>query len=145
MALSSSKAHRAVVAPERDDETHLSVRGAAGIARQRADAFEGAGLVRAALALEQVWRGREQVEHLGKAAGREAVAAAEPDPSSSWIASARPFAASILRSRPHRLLQADRTAHAVRADLQKNLVGDVVVRAMRGARRRISERVRDWR
>ena len=43
------------------------------------DAFERASFVRRALAaLEQAQVGREQVEHLGKAACREAVASAEP-------------------------------------------------------------------
>src|SRR5262245_64593582 len=70
--------HCAVVAPQRDDEAHLPVPGGACVACQRADAFEGAGLVRAAiLAAEQVGVGREQAEHLGEAAGHEAVAAAD--------------------------------------------------------------------
>ena len=72
------EAHRAVVAPQRDHEARLPVPGGAGVARQRADAVEGAGLVRAAImAAKQVGVGREQVEHLGETAGREAVAAAD--------------------------------------------------------------------
>ena len=52
--------------------------GGAGVARQRADAVEGAGFVGAAImAAEQVGVGRKKVEHLGKAAGLEAVAAAD--------------------------------------------------------------------
>src|SRR5262249_6663214 len=72
------EAHLAVVAPQRDHEAHLPVAGGADVARQRADAVEGAGLVRAAImAAEQVGVGREKVEHLGEAAGHEAVAAAD--------------------------------------------------------------------
>ena len=77
--LEQLEAHRTVVAPERDDEAHRPVLGAAGIARKRADAFERAGLIRAAFAaLEQAGVGREQVEHLGKPARRKAVATAKP-------------------------------------------------------------------
>jgi hypothetical protein len=72
------EANRAVVAPQRDHEAHLPVPGGAGVARQRADAVEGAGLVRTAIvAAEQVGVCREKVEHLGEAAGHEAVAAAD--------------------------------------------------------------------
>ena len=49
-----------------------------GIARQRADAGKGAGLVQAAvMAVQQIGVGREQLEHLGEAAGGEVVAAAD--------------------------------------------------------------------
>ena len=52
--------------------------GRVGVACQRADAVECAGLVRGAFAvLEQVCVGSEKVEHLGKAACGEAVAAAD--------------------------------------------------------------------
>ena len=49
-----------------------------GIARQGADAGKGAGFEAGALAAaEQVGMGLEEVQQLGKATGREAVAAAD--------------------------------------------------------------------
>src|SRR5215468_11821099 len=72
------EAHRTVVAPQRDHKAHLPVRGGADVARQRADAVEGTGLVRAAIMTsEQVSVRREKVEHLGEAASHEAVATAD--------------------------------------------------------------------
>src|SRR5262249_27563888 len=70
------EAHLAVVAPQRDHEAHLPVAGGADVARQRADAVEGAGLVRAAImAAEQVGVGRERVGPWGAAGAKEGVAA----------------------------------------------------------------------
>src|SRR5829696_8297179 len=52
--------------------------GSVGIARQGADAGKGAGLeVGAVAAAEQGGMGLEEVQQLGNAAGREAVAAAD--------------------------------------------------------------------
>src|SRR5262249_5265783 len=72
------EAHCAVIAPQRDHEAHLPVCGRVRVAGQRADAVEGASLVRAAImAAEQVGVGRKKVEHLDKAAGPKAVVAAD--------------------------------------------------------------------
>ena len=72
--------------------------------------------------------GLEQVQQPGKAAGREAVARLMPEPSSRRMVSARPCLASssfATWSDFSRL-----TGHqATAADLQEDLVGDVVVRA----------------
>jgi hypothetical protein len=51
-----------------------------------------------------------------------------PEPSSSWIESARPCLRSISFDL-ERLLEADGPAQAMRADLQEDLVRDVVARA----------------
>src|SRR5262252_7791918 len=76
--LEQLEAHRAIVAPQRDHETHLPVRGGIGVTRQCADAIEGARLVQAAImAAKQVRVRREKVEYLGETARREAVAAAD--------------------------------------------------------------------
>src|SRR5687767_8610481 len=72
------EAHPAVVASERDHEAHSPMLGSVRIARQGADAGNGAGLEeRAVAAAEQRGMGLEEVQQLGKAAGREAVAAAD--------------------------------------------------------------------
>jgi hypothetical protein len=72
------EAHRAVITPQRDHEAHLAVPGGVGVARERSDAVHGASLVCAAImAAEQVGVGCEKLEHLGEAAGLEAVAAAD--------------------------------------------------------------------
>src|SRR6476469_8257674 len=72
------EAHLAVIARERNHETHPPVARGVGIARERADPLHGAGLVHAAVAAaEQVGVGRKELEHFGKAAGGEAVVAAD--------------------------------------------------------------------
>src|SRR4029450_6262036 len=71
------EAHLAVIARERDHETHPPVAGSVGVARERADPLQGAGLVHTAvMAAEQAGMGLEQLEHFGEAAGGEAVVAA---------------------------------------------------------------------
>src|SRR5215204_1190824 len=70
--------------------------GSVGIARQGADAEKGAGFEEGAVAAaEQLGMGREELEHFGEPARGEAVVAADAEPSSSWIASARPCLTSI--------------------------------------------------
>ena len=67
-----------VIARERDHETDPPMGGGVGIAGERADPVHGAALVQAAvMAMEQVGVGREELEHLGEAAGGEAVVAAD--------------------------------------------------------------------
>src|SRR3954449_11708851 len=90
------EAHRAVIAGERDHEAHTPMLRSVGIARQGPDAGKGAGLeVGAVAAAEQGGMGLEQVQQLGKAVGREAVAAADARASLSWMDSARPCLTSI--------------------------------------------------
>src|SRR5262249_57386885 len=100
------------------------MRGGVGIAREGADAGKGARLEEGAVAAaEQGRMGLEEIQHLGEAAGREAVVAAD----------ARPFLEMdgigkiVLRERLvrdlERLLEAHRPAQAMPADLQEDLVG----------------------
>jgi hypothetical protein len=100
-----------------------------GVARQRADAGERAGLVRAAVvAVEQVGVGREKMEQPGEAAGREVVAAAD----ARALLEVDGIGEVVLRQHLvrdlKRFLEADGAAQAMPADLQEDLVGDVVVR-----------------
>src|SRR5947208_3424192 len=72
------KAHLAVIARERDHETHPPVACGIDVARERANPVQGAGLVHAAVtAAEQIGVGREEFEHLGEAAGGEVVVATD--------------------------------------------------------------------
>src|SRR5262249_46623702 len=67
-----------VVALERDDEARPPIAGDIGVAGERADTVEAAGLVRTAvMAAEQVGVRRKELEHLGKPARGEAVAATD--------------------------------------------------------------------
>src|SRR5262249_30864035 len=67
-----------------------------GIAREGADSVHGASLVHAAVVtVQQVGVGRKELEHFGEAAGSEArLSRLMPEPSSRWMAVARPCAAS---------------------------------------------------
>src|SRR5262245_41670720 len=72
------EAHLAVIARERDHETHPAAARGVGIARERADPRQRAGLVHAAvMAAEQAGMGREELEHFGEAAGGKAVVATD--------------------------------------------------------------------
>src|SRR5829696_3725382 len=72
------EAHRAVIACERDHEAHTPMLRGVGIARQGADAGEGASLeLGAVAAAEQAGMGPKEAQQPGEAAGREAVAAAD--------------------------------------------------------------------
>ena len=69
--------------------------GGVGIARQGANAGKGAGLEAGAVAgAEQAGMGLEEVQQLGKAAGREAVAAADARAFLEMDGSASPCLAS---------------------------------------------------
>ena len=73
--------------------------------------------------------GREQIEQLGEAAGREAVAAADARAFLEMDGLRRGRVREHLVRDLKRLLEADRPAQAMPTDLQEDLVGDVVVRA----------------
>src|SRR3954447_26118493 len=123
------EAHRAVIAGERDREAHTPMLRSVGIARQGADAGKGAGLeVGAVAAAEQGGMGLEEVQQLGKAAGREAVAAANARAffKLDGLGEAVPDE-HLVRDR-ERLLEGDGPSQAMPADLQEDLVRDVVVR-----------------
>jgi hypothetical protein len=77
---------------------------------------------------------------VGEAAGGDRLLRLMPEPSSGWMAAARPCAASIATWSDflERLLAAAWPAQAVRADLQEDLEA-------RSSSTRISERVRDCR
>src|SRR5262245_32087472 len=102
--------------------------GGVGIARQGTDAGKGAGLEAGAVAAaQQGGMGLEEVQQLGKAARREAVAAAD---ARAFLELDRLGEAVPGEHRVRdleRLLEADRPAQAMPADLQEDLVGDVVV------------------
>src|SRR5580658_1181541 len=81
------------------------------------------------MAVEQVGVGREQVEHFGKAAGGEAVVAADARALLEMDGRCEAVRGEHLVRDLERLLEADRPAQAVSADLQEDLVGNVVVRS----------------
>src|SRR6185369_7752287 len=101
-----------------------------GVACERADAIERAGLVRGVfILLEQAGVRREEIEHLGEAARREAVAAAD---ARTFLEGDRPGEAlrgEHLVCDLERLHKTDGTAETVSAHLQEELIGNVVVRA----------------
>ena len=110
--------------------------GGVGVAGERADSVHGAALVHAAvMAMEQVGVGREELEHLGETAGREPVVAADAGALLEMDGVARPCAASICVRDLERLLEADRPAQLMGADLQEDLVGGIIVRSRGGVRR----------
>src|SRR4029077_18217125 len=88
-----------------------------------------AGLVQAAVtAAEQVGVGLEQRQHFGEAAGGEVVVAADARALLEMDGRGEAVRGEHLVRDLERLLEADRPAQAVRADLQEDLVGGVVVR-----------------
>src|SRR5215216_6565315 len=100
--------------------------GGVGIARQGADAGKGAGLVEGAVAAaEQGGMGLEEVQQLGEAAGREAVVAADARPFLEMDGMGKVVLRKHLVRDLERLLEADRPAQAMTADLQEDLVGEV--------------------
>src|SRR5829696_1551124 len=124
------EAHRSVVASERDHEAHSPMLGSVCITRQGADAGEGAGLEQGAVAAaEQGGMGLEEVEQLGKAAGGEAVAAADARAFLELDGFGEAVPVEHLVRDLERLLEADGPAQATPTYLQEDLVGDVVVRA----------------
>ena len=140
-----SEAHRAVVASQRDHEAHSTMLGGVGITRQGADARKGAGLEEDAIATaEQGGMRFKEVQQLGEAAGRETVAAANARAFVEIDGRGKAVLGECLARDLERLLKADRSAQTMPADLQEDLVGDVVVPADEQPGR-IFERVRDWR
>src|SRR5205809_1312536 len=104
--------------------------GGFGITRQGADAGKGAGLEADAFAAaEQGGMGLEEEQQLRKAAGREAVAAADARAFLEMDGLGEAAFGEHLVCDLERLREADGPAQAMSADLQENLVGDVVVRA----------------
>src|SRR5688572_15041208 len=99
--------------------------GSVGIARQGADAGKGAGLeVRAVAAAEQGGMGLEEVQQLGKAAGRDAVAAADARAFLEVDGLGEAVPDEHLVRALERLLQAAGPAQTMPADLQEALVRD---------------------
>ena len=122
------EAQRAAIFTQRDHEAHPPMAFGVGVARQGADAGKGAGLVHAAVvAVQQVGVGSEQLEHLGEAAGGEVVAAADARALLEMDGVGEAVGGKHLVGDLERLLQADGSAQGP-ADLQEDLVGDVVVR-----------------
>src|SRR5687767_13036756 len=96
--------------------------GGVGIARQGADAGKGTGFKLGAVAVaEQAGMGFEEVQQLGKRAGREAVATANARPFLESDGLGEPVPAEHLFRDLKRLLEADGPAQALRADLQEDL------------------------
>src|SRR5580704_1520356 len=80
------------------------------------------------MAVEQVGVGREELEHLGEAAGREAVIAADARALLKMDGLGEAVRREHLVRHLKRLLEADRPAQSASADLEEDLVGDEVVR-----------------
>src|SRR5262249_25147997 len=80
------------------------------------------------MAAEQVGVGLEELEHFGEAAGGEVVAAADARALLDMDGRGKVVRGEHLVRDLKRLLEADWPAQAVRADLQEDLVGNVVVR-----------------
>src|SRR4051794_29690709 len=100
--------------------------GSLGIARERADAGESAGLEKRAVpSSEQVGMGLKQVQHLGETTG-VAATYARAFLQSDGLREAVPRK-HLVRDL-QRLLQAHRRAQAIRSHLEEDLVGNVVVR-----------------
>src|SRR3954451_10056968 len=115
--LQQPEAHRAVVACERDHEAHSPVLGCLGKAGQGADAGKGAGLEASAFATaEQVGMGLEEVQQLGKAARRKAVAATDARPFSERDARAEAVLGEHLFCAGERLREGGGPAKAPPAD-----------------------------
>src|SRR5262245_23791434 len=92
--LEQLEAHRAVVAPQRNHETHFPIRRGNGVTRQRADAVEGARLVRATImAAKELACGAKRSSTLARPRAVKRLPRLMPEPSSRWMASARPCAA----------------------------------------------------
>ena len=83
-------------------------------------------------------------QQLGKAAGREAVAAADARAFPEMDGLGEAVLGEHLVRDLERLLEADGPAQAMPADLQEDLVSDVVVRAEEQPGEDL-RRVRDWR
>src|SRR5215212_562256 len=99
------------------------------IACQGAGAGKCASLELGAVAApEQGGMGLEEVQQLGKAAGREAVAAANARAFLKMNGLGEAMPDEHLVRNLERLLEADRPAQAMPPDLQEDLVSDVVVR-----------------
>ena len=100
-----------------------------GIARERADPVHSASLVHATIvAVEQVGVGRKELEHFGEAAGGEAVISADARALLEMDGRGEAMRGEHLICDHERLLEANWAAQAVPANLQEDLVGDVVVR-----------------
>src|SRR5262249_14145796 len=98
--------------------------------RKGADAGEGAGLEAGALAAaKQVGIGFEQAQHLVEAACREVVAAADARTFFEVNSLLEILLGEQLVRHLQRLLEADGSSETTSADLQEDLIGDVVVRA----------------
>src|SRR3981189_3292504 len=80
------------------------------------------------MAAEQVGVGREELEHFGEAAGGEVVVAADARALLEMDGRGEAVPGEHLVRDLERILEADSPAKAVCADLQEDLVGDVVVR-----------------
>src|SRR5262249_4378878 len=82
----------------------------------------------AVMAEEQVGVGLEELEHFGKAVGGEVVVAADARALLEMDGRGEAVRGEHLARDLERLLEADWPAQAVRADLQEDLVGNVVIR-----------------
>src|SRR4029079_455255 len=137
------EAHRAVVACERDHEAYSPMAGGVGIARQGADAGNGAGLEERALAAaEQRGIRLEEEQQLGEAAGRETVSAADARAFLEMDGLGKAALGEHLVRDLGWLLEVTGPAQAMAADLQEDLVGDVVVRAEEQLGEDLRKRVR---
>src|SRR5271165_6068459 len=122
------EAHLAVIARERDHEMDPPMGGGVDIAGERANPFHGTGLVHTpVMAMKQVGVGREELEHFRETAGGEAVVATDARALLKMDGRGEPVRFQHSVRNLKRFLKADRRAKAVPADLQKDLVGDIIV------------------
>src|SRR6476660_3431631 len=94
------------------------------------------------MAAEQVSVGREELEHFGEAAGGKVVVAADARALLEMDSRGEAVRGEHLVRDLQRLLEADRPAQALSADLQEDLVGDVVVRGAEQFNEDFSKRTR---
>src|SRR5208283_1522418 len=96
----------------------------------------------AVMAAEQVGMRREELEHFGEAAGGEAVQAADARSLLEMDGRGKAVRRKHLVCDLKRLLEADRGPEPAPADLQEDLVGDVVVRVAEQRDENLGERTR---
>src|SRR5262245_62324113 len=114
--------------------------GRIGVARQSADAGKGAGLEEGAVAAaEQAGMGLEQVQQLGEAAGREAIVAADARALDEMDGIGEAVGGKHAVRDLERFFETYGSAERP-ADLEKDLVGDVIVRAEEQLREDLRER-----
>ena len=95
------------------------------------------------MAMEQIGVGREELEHLGEAARREPCIATDAGALLEMDGVTKAVRGELLVRDLKRLLETDRPAQLMAADLQEDLVGGIIVQKSRRSPTRISDKLRD--